>query len=143
MKMFTKVLFLFAILFVGLSSCSKEKRIERQLIKKDGKWKITSLDYKYYAGNQLQGAATIPNAGKIEFSKKGTFVMTISIGGSPETMVGTWTNSKDAITIMADGSGSILNISEGPKKGKLKLDQTDYYSATDEKEVYVYTLERE
>lgn len=143
MKMVTKMLFLFAVLVIGISSCSKEKRIERQLEKKEGKWRIASLDYRYYVSNELQAAGTYANAGKIEFGKKGTFTMTISINGVPETSVGTWTNSKDEIAVMIDGTGSVLKISDGPKKGKLKLNQTEYSSATDEKEVYIFDLERE
>ena len=142
MKMLTKVLFLFAVLFIGLSSCSKEKRIERQLIKKDGKWKITSIDYKYYLDNELNYSENYPNAGTIEFDKKGTCVLTITLSGSPEVSSGTWTNSEDNITITADGETTVMRIAEGPKKGKMDLEQTEYYNDTAEKEVYIYHLER-
>lgn len=142
MKILTKFLFVFAVLFIGLASCSKEKRIERQLVKKDGKWKITSVDYKYYLDNTLQSSANFPNAGTIEFNKKGSFVMTITLSGSPQTTGGTWTNSKDAITIISDGNTSVLKIVDGPKKDKMNLEETDYYNDTAEKEVYTYHLER-
>ena len=52
-------------------------------------------------------------------------------------------NSKEEIVITANSTGSVLKIMEGPKKGKLKLNQTEYSSATDEKEVYIFDLERE
>ncbi len=142
MKACTKILFLFAVLFVGLASCSKEKRVERQLIKKDGKWKITSIDYKYYQNNVLGASANFPNAGTIEFDKKGSCVMTLTLSGSPETIAGTWTNSEDEITITSNGETSVLKIMEGPKKGKMKLEETDYYNDTAEKEVNTYNLER-
>jgi hypothetical protein len=142
MRILTKFLFVFAVLFIGLASCSKEKRIENQLVKKDGKWKVTSIDYKYYLNNELQQSANFPNAGTIEFSKKGSFVMTITLSGSPQTTGGTWTNSKDAITIISDGNTSVLKIVDGPKKGKMNLEETDYYNDTAEKEVYTYHLER-
>lgn len=142
MKTLTKILLLTAILAVGLASCSKEKRIERQLIKKDGKWKITSVDYKYYVANTLQSSANFPNAGTIEFNKKGSYVMTITLSGSPETSGGTWTNGKDNITLISDGTTSVLKIMEGPKKGKMDLEETDYYNSTGEKEVYTYHLQR-
>jgi hypothetical protein len=143
MKNLTKFLFIFSVLFIGLASCSKEKRIERQLVKKDGTWKITSVDYKYYVNNSLQGSGNYPNAGTIEFNKKGSFVMTITLSGSPVTSGGTWTNSKDAITLTADGTTSVLKILEGPKKDKMDLEQTDYYNDTAEKEVYIYRLKRD
>jgi hypothetical protein len=143
MKTVTKMLFLFAILFIGLASCSKEKRIERQLVKKDGKWKITSVDYKYYLENELQASQNFANAGTIEFSKKGTFIMTITSSGSPETSAGTWTNTEDKITIVTDGTASVLKISNSSKKKKMDLEQVNYYNETSEQEVYIYHLERE
>lgn len=143
MKTAARFLFVFAVLFIGLASCSKEKRLERQLVKKDGKWKITSVDYKYYVQNQLQASANFPNAGTIEFNKKGSFVMTITLSGSPETSGGTWTNSKDEITMTSDGNTTVLKVLERPKKDKMDLEQTDYYNDTAEKEVYVYHLKRD
>lgn len=143
MKNLTKFLFVFVVLFIGLASCSKEKRIERQLVKKDGKWKITSVDYKYYVQNTLQASTNFSNAGTIEFNKKGSFVMTITLSGSPVTSGGTWTNSKDEITMTSDGTTTVLKILEGPKKDKMDLEQTDYYNDTAEKEVYVYHLKRD
>lgn len=142
MKQFTKILFLFAVLFVGLSACSKEKRVERQLVKKDGEWKIASLEYRYYVSNEIQATGSYANAGKIEFGKKGTFTMTTNIGGVTEVTAGTWTNSDDEITVIVSGTGSVLKIADGPKKGKLRLEQTESYPATDEKETYIYNLER-
>lgn len=142
MKSLTKFLFVFAGLFIGLASCSKEKRIENQLIRKDGKWKITSINYNYYADNTLESALVFNNAGTIEFSKKGTFIMTMTLSGSPETSAGTWTNTKENITLVSDGETSVMKISDGPKKNKLVLEQTEYYTSTNEKEVYVFNLER-
>jgi hypothetical protein len=142
MKNVTKLLLVLSIIAVGFSSCSKEKRIERQLIKKEGKWKITSVDYKYYVNNDLQESANYPNAGTFEFNKNGTYVLTITVDGSPEILGGTWTNSKDDITIISDGEGSILKISDGPKKNKMTLELTDYYNNSTDKDVYTYYLER-
>lgn len=142
MKNVTKLLFALSIIVVGFSSCSKEKRIERQLIKKDGEWKITSINYKYYVNNDLQESSNYPNAGTIEFNKNGTLVMTITVDGSPEVFGGTWSNSKDEITIISDGDASIMKIIDGPKKGKIELEETEYYNGTGEKDVYTYNLER-
>ena len=142
MKTHIKILSLLVILLIGFSSCSKEKRIEKQLIKKDGKWKITSVDYKYYLNNELNYSENYPNAGTIEFDKKGTCILTITLSGSPEVSAGTWTNSEDNITITADGETTVMKITDGPKKGKMTLEETDYYNDTAEKEMYTYYLER-
>lgn len=142
MKTPVKILSLLVLLLIGFSSCSKEKRIEKQLIKKDGKWKITSIDYKYYQNNVLGYSENYPNAGTIEFDKKGTCVVTITLSGSPEANAGTWTNSEDNITITSNGETSVMKITSGPKKGKMTLEQTEYYNDTAEKETYTYYLER-
>lgn len=142
MKTHIKILSLLVVLLVGFSSCSKEKRIEKQLIKKDGKWKITSVDYKYYLDNELSYSENYPNAGTIEFDKKGTCILTITLTGVAEVTAGTWTNSEDNITITANGETTVMRIVEGPKKGKMDLEETYYYNDTAEKEVYIYHLER-
>ncbi|WP_430404067.1 hypothetical protein [Fluviicola sp.] len=142
MKSIAKLLLLLSVFAIGLSACSKEKRIERQLIKKEGKWKITSIDYKYYVNNNLQQSSNYPNAGTIEFNKNGTFVMTITVDGSPEVFGGNWTNSKDEVTLISDGEASILKITDGPKKDKMVLEGTEYNNGTGEKDVYTYYLER-
>ncbi len=142
MKSITKLLLLLSVFAIGLAACSKEKRVERQLIKKDGKWKITSVDYKYYQNNVLGASMNFPNAGTIEFDKEGSFVMTITLSGSPETSTGTWTNSEDEITVTSNGETTVLKIADGPKKGEMQLEETDYYNSTAEKEVYTYYMER-
>ncbi len=142
MKKITKILFLFAVLSVALAACSKDKRIEKTLVKKDGRWKITSIDYRYYVNNQEQSSALIPSPGSIEFNKKGTFVMTLTLNGSLEKSGGTWTNTEDNITLVADGGVTILAIIEGPKKDKMKLKETNSDDSTGEKETLTYSLER-
>lgn len=142
MKKLAKILFLFAILSVALAACSKEKKIERALIKKDGKWTITSVDYKYYVNNELQASSNSPNAGTIEFNKKGSFVMTVTLSGSPQNAGGTWTNSEDNITLIANGETTVLKITDGPKKDKMTLVETNYDNSTGEKETLTYYLKR-
>lgn len=142
MKKLAKILFLFAILSVVLAACSKEKKIERALLKKDGKWTITSVDYKYYVNNELQASANYPNAGTIEFNKKGSFVMTVTLSGSPQNAGGTWTNSEDNITLIANGETTVLKITDGPKKDKMTLVETNYDNSTGEKETLTYYLKR-
>ncbi|WP_343748582.1 hypothetical protein [Fluviicola sp.] len=136
MRKIAKVLFLLSVLTVVLSACSKEKRIEHWLVRKDGKWDVTSIDYKYYVNNTLQSSANIPNAGNIVFDKKGSVVMTLVLNGSPETSSGTWTNTKDQITMMFNGEASVFKILDKPKKDKMTIQTTDYNNSTGEKEEY-------
>ncbi|MNE62467.1 hypothetical protein D3C87_285160 [compost metagenome] len=143
MKNVTKFLFLFAVLSLVLASCSKEKKLEQQLTRKDGKWNAKSVNYKYYVGSSVEEAGNYPATGAIEFKKGGSFFLNISFGaGAYLTSSGTWTNTKDQITIVADGQASVLKVISGPKKGKLVLEETYADPASNEKETFTYNLER-
>ena len=143
MRNVTKILLVLSVFAIGFAGCSKEKKIERQLVKKEGEWRITSLDYKYYQFNELAYSVNFPNVGTIEFNKNGSVTMTTQLSGSPETAAGTWSNSDDEVVLVIEGETTVMKIAEGPKKGKLELEQTEYYNDTDEKEIYTYYLERE
>jgi hypothetical protein len=142
MKNTAKFVLLLSAVMLVLASCSKEKKIEKQLVRKDGKWEVTNLQYRYYLNNELEGANSFVNAGTIEFNKKGSFVMTLTLSGSTQTTAGTWTNSEDKITITVNGETTVLRIDKAPKKGEMDLEEVIDYNDTNEKEVYMYHLER-
>lgn len=62
--------------------------------------------------------------------------MTLVLNGSPETSSGTWTNTKDQITMMFNGEASVFKILDKPKKDKMTIQTTDYNNSTGEKEEY-------
>lgn len=143
MKVFTKISVVVSILLIGLASCSKEKRVENQLTKKDGKWDVKSVEYRYYLAGSVQESATYPATGSMQFKKNGSFFMNIVIGaGFSLTSSGTWTNTEDQINLLANGQASIIEIKEGPKKDKLVLVENYLYPETDEKESFTYIMER-
>lgn len=142
MKVFTKCLFVVSVLLIGLASCSKEKRVENQLTKKDGKWEIRSVEYRYYLNGSVQQSATYPATGTMEFKKKGSFILNAVVGtGLYLTSSGTWTNTENQITLLSDGQPSILEIKDGPKKGKMTLVETESYPDSGEKESFTYKME--
>jgi hypothetical protein len=143
MKVFTKISVVVSVLLIGLASCSKEKRVENQLTKKDGKWDVNSVEYRYYLGGSVQESATYPATGSMQFKKNGSFFMNIVIGaGFSLTSSGTWTNTEDQINLLSNGQASIIEIKEGPKKDKLVLVENYLYPETDEKESFTYIMER-
>lgn len=142
MKVFTKILFVVSVLLIGLASCSKEKRVENQLTKKGGKWDVRSVEYRYYMGGSVQESATYPATGTMEFRKKGTYFLSIVIGGGVSlSSSGTWTNTENQINLLSNGQPSVLEIKDGPKKGKMVLVETYSYPDSGEKESFTYDME--
>ncbi|AEA44421.1 hypothetical protein [Fluviicola taffensis] len=142
MKIFTRILVVIVVSFVGLASCSKVKRVENQLTKKEGKWDVKSVDYKYYLDGSVEESDNYPATGTMEFKKNGSFFLNIFLGVVPLTSSGTWTNTEDQITLIANGQPSVLKITDGPKKGKLVLVETYSYPDSNEKETYTYHMEQ-
>lgn len=142
MKKRRNILFILAIALIGVSSCSKEKQLENKLVRV-GDWKIAILDYKYYFNNEIQQSASANNVGSIEFNKNGSFIFNMSLSGSPIVSAGTWTNSDKEILLSIGGETTVLNVLETPKKGKMVVQQIDYYPDSNEKESYTYHLEKQ
>ncbi|WP_341905571.1 hypothetical protein [Fluviicola taffensis] len=143
MKNVTKLLLLLSIIAIGFSSCSKEKRIEKHLYSKSGKWNNTLYDYKYYYNGVQESSIVYQNAGYIEFEKDGKFTWVFTADGSTDASSGTWSNTEDKLTLVEPGNTVIYTILEESKK-TLKLEYSE--SSTefgDEKETYTLTFEKE
>lgn len=138
MKKVTKILFLLSALTVGLLACSKEKQIKHWLTRKDGKWFVTSMDYKYYNNNTLQQSSHITSPGDFVFSKNGSVVTTLNMNGTPQKTSGTWTNTKHDFTIMSNGEASVFTFQGKPKKDKMTVQTTDYYPSGEKEEYTLY-----
>jgi hypothetical protein len=124
MRIITKKSMLLLVIFsLGLASCSKEKRIERQLEKREGKWEIKTLHYETYNGFYTGNEENYSNTGSFEFNDDKTMVKTLVLPNAETTIkTGVWTNSEKNITVIwSDGKSSVLSIKEGPEKGKLTL----------------------
>ncbi len=142
MKNVTRVLFLIIVFALGLASCSKEKRIERNLARKDGKWEVESYEYKYYYNGTFYPyeSYTYANAGNFVFEKGGTYTWTFIADGESDVSTGTWSNSGDELTLARNSDVLKFKILEESKK-KIKIE----YTETDgiEKETYTLTLKRD
>jgi len=125
---------LFSLLtFSVLTSCSKEKRIENHLSRKDGIWyvnKLTEVDYK--DGNQTD-MYVLMNWGFFQFQKSGTG--TITSNGYIESF--NWSNTKDQLLLESDGTTINFKIVEESRKFvTLNYVETDTIGSS----IYTYDL---
>lgn len=132
---------LMGLLFI-VASCAKDKRIERRLTKKDGKWNIKTMTYQYYADGVQEDSFNFNNAGSFVFDDKGSVIYNYSYDGDSGSQGGTWTNTEDEITMIFDGEVLKMKIEDDSKK-EMKLVWTETYPETAESETYTFELERE
>jgi hypothetical protein len=92
MKNTAKLLLVLSLFALGFTGCSKEKRIERHLVRKEGKWNVDTYDYKYYYNNTFfpNESYTYSAAGNFVFEKNGTYVWTTTMDGDTDVSTGTW-----------------------------------------------------
>ncbi len=142
MKNVTKLLLVLSVFAIGFSSCSKEKRIEKQLYSKSGKWNNTLYDYKYYLNGNLDGTAVYTNTGYIEFKKDGTYTWIFTADGDTDVSTGTWSNTEDQLSMIEPGNPLVWKIVEESKK-TLKLEYSENSNIIgEEREVYTLTFEK-
>ncbi|MNK09037.1 hypothetical protein D3C87_269860 [compost metagenome] len=96
MKITIHLALFFTLAVLGLSACSKEKKIERSLFKKDGVWDVTSVHHLYYSYDSLISDETYYTHPAFVFYKRGKFEWE---NGS---VTGTWLNTDDDIVITLD-----------------------------------------
>lgn len=138
----TKLLLLLSIVALGFTGCSKEKRIEKNLVRKEGKWNVQTYDYKYYYSNTYypNESFSYSNAGNIVFEKNGTYIWTFTADGSSDISTGTWSNTADELTLIEDSDALKFKILDESRK-EMKLEYTE--SDGIEKEVYTLTLKKD
>lgn len=142
MKKATKLLLILSLFALVFTACSKEKRIERHLVRKEGKWNVETYDYKYYYNNTFfpNESYTYSGAGNFVFEKNGTYVWTTIMDGDTDISTGTWENTADELTLVQNSFTLKFKILEESKK-EMKLEYTE--SDGIEKEVYTLTLKKD
>jgi hypothetical protein len=90
----------FAVLFaLGTFSCSKEKKTERMLLKKDGVWDVKEYHLLVYnADDSLILESNQTNYASFVFHKNGDFEWS-SYGSAPSSPNGTWLNTDDELIV--------------------------------------------
>lgn len=128
MKIITKI---FAITFITILffACSKDKKIEKTLYKKDGVWNVSSVEYTYTNQNLTTLAQTVltgtaKDAGTFTFSKDGDVSYDFTFEGRNKT--GTYNYT------VSDGSISVTSVSQSVSlTGTAGFDQkTTTYTGT-------------
>ncbi|MBL4752054.1 MAG: hypothetical protein JKY52_00430 [Flavobacteriales bacterium] len=81
---------MFALLFLGLTGCSKDKRLENQLTSKDGVWKIDdvhwiTVDQQFNPPSQVVAEGTTVNPGIFTFHDDGSGSYEFTINGQQRT----------------------------------------------------------
>jgi hypothetical protein len=127
-------LFSVALLFSFLAeSCSKEKKIERTLHKKDGEWTISSVTWQKVlqsGSGQTVTMGTSTNAGTFTFEKDGSGKYNFTIDGDNYSKSFNWTVSNETFSITAVSqnydfsTGDVIQTAvafSGTKNSKKKL----------------------
>lgn len=88
--------------FSGLAACSKEKKTERSLLKKEGVWDISNYHLLIYnSEDSLIQDNSHDNYGTFSFHKDGAFEWE-NTGENPFKYEGNWMNTDDEIMIALD-----------------------------------------
>jgi hypothetical protein len=127
MKKAIKITSLFLILVLITAACSKEKRIERRLPRKSGKWNIESYNETDYENGSQVYSETYSNVGNFVFDDDGTVVETYIDGGQTYVYSGSWSNTEDKLTIVEDGDAIVYDIEDFSRK-EMTLVYTDQYT---------------
>jgi hypothetical protein len=100
-------LFSFSLLLLAcsmlLSNCSKDKKLERTLHKKEGVWNISSVTWQKVivtSSGQTVSLGTTANAGTFTFDKDGTGSYSFTVDGSGYSRNFTWSVTDENIKIV-------------------------------------------
>ncbi len=141
MKNLFKLSCLSLVLVFALGSCSKEKRYEHKLTRKDGLWTISEFTCDIENDTTSYSIAQ-EYSGTIQFNKNGTYVENLIIDGNETPINGTWTNTEFQLTLTPTGQKSIqLSFNSVSKKNiAIKSRNIDWNQGN--YEFYSMTLEK-
>nr|WP_294860221.1 hypothetical protein [uncultured Fluviicola sp.] len=108
------LLTLFAVLvFAGLNSCSKERKIEKNLYSKGGDWDVSQYIYASGSMNPAinsYSTATFQDCGKFHFSKDGSGTVSMNLDGDSYTESFFYKNTDNKLTITFDTYTQVYNL---------------------------------
>jgi hypothetical protein len=140
MKKINVLLFVIATLAV-VTSCSKENRINKNLWKKDGVWKIEALHVKQTSTNSADNyEETVSNYGTMTFYENGSGKYTFTVQGDTETGTFTYTNTESELELIIDGNLRNFSIEEW-EKDQLTISITENFTSSGESITYIETMD--
>lgn len=111
----TFYIFLISFLISALGACSKDKKIERSLVKLDGLWNIDMQYQEIYNSFEVIFADTSTNIGFIQFLRKEKLVWTFTGADEHFSFDGVWSNTEDELFMNVDGDKQTYQILEFSK----------------------------
>ena len=108
MKITINLALFFTLALLGLSACSKEKKIERSLQKKDGTWDVVNCHVMSYNDDgTFYGEYNYDNYATFVFHKNGKFEWFSFNTSTDPIHEGTWLNTDEELMINRPGSSLI------------------------------------
>lgn len=111
----TFYIFLISFLTFAIGACSKDKKIERSLLKFDGLWNVDMLYIEIYNSSEMIAADSSTNSGFIEFFRKEKLVWTFTGGDEHLSFDGFWSNTEDELYMNVNGDEQTYQILEFSK----------------------------
>jgi hypothetical protein len=111
----TFYIFLISFLIFALGACSKDKKIERTLVRLEGLWNVDMLYMEIYNSSEVLFADSSENGGFIEFLRKGKLLWTFTGGDEHISYDGVWSNTEDELYMKVSGEQHTYQILEFSK----------------------------
>lgn len=114
------------VLVMLMASCSKEKKIEKNLSSSDGTWNVASYTVVNYEDDVQVNMLTASNVGTMVFKSDGTGTSSFSYMGMVQNTSFTWTNTEEKLTINDNGDIVVFDITK-QDKSILEIEGADTY----------------
>ena len=125
-------------------SCTKEKRIERHLSSRTGKWNIEMYKEQEYVNGSLDDEYSVADYGTFVFDEDGNVIMTFTEDGDTYTSAARWSNTKEELTFIEDGDAFVFTIKESSRKEIVLESVEEYSDGTDNyKDVLTFELKKD
>lgn len=110
---------------VMMTSCQKDKKINKNLWKNGGEWNIVSI-FSEWDDNGDAGTEKIMNAGTYEFNKDNTGKLNQKDGGSIYSNTFTYKNTENTLSLIFNegplaSQGEVVDYDMDWSKNKIKL----------------------
>lgn len=121
MKNLVLLLFITTILL----GCSDEKKVNRSLHSKGGKWEIVSYERYFWSptGSSLESSYWCSKCGTIEFKRDGSGTLTLSGPNNSSAVKFSYTTTDKILTLFVDNEGVIYKMTWNWEKDQLILTQ--------------------
>lgn len=132
-----KNILLLVVLVITFSACKKEDRIEKNLWKGDGGWKIEQLFASETSSNNSSSDYNFAavNAGTFTFKKDGSGQLLLTIDGEAEIAFFNYIVSETTLTLIYDGEPVLFQMDW--KKNGMTITNKEVYSY--DSTTYTYT----